>query len=151
MNRFIPVGSFLRKRRARRSFDNVEDLVNCCSSNDWSQDRFARGLLKRCSSVWRTVPLGNQDADREFEFWGLPPDSRNMAALPRVRCELTRLPERRRVETGEHTGGSAPHGSRPAATLSRTSTTVTGDGDYYRPRVPVTASDQWFNEVSRPD
>jgi hypothetical protein len=62
MNQFIPVIAFLRKRLARRSFDNVKDLVNCCSSNDWSQDRFARGLLKRCSSVWRAVPLGNQDA-----------------------------------------------------------------------------------------
>jgi hypothetical protein len=32
----------------------------------------------------------------------MPPDSRN-AALRRFRCELTLLPERRRVENGEHT------------------------------------------------
>jgi hypothetical protein len=25
----------------------------------------------------------------EVEFWGLPPDSRSIAALPRFRCELT--------------------------------------------------------------
>jgi hypothetical protein len=63
-------------------------------------------------------PAETRMLTREFEFW-VPPDSRNIAALRRFMGELTRLPERRRVENGEHTWRERADGSRPAATIGR--------------------------------
>jgi hypothetical protein len=104
MNRFIPVSTFLRKRLARTRYDKVEEFRQLLllerlvlrPLRAWPAEAMFIGLREQFPSETRMLI-------REFEFWGLPPDSRNIAALPKVRCELTRLLERRRVENGERT------------------------------------------------
>jgi hypothetical protein len=143
MNKFIAVSSFLRKRLARTSFDNVEEF---------RQLLLLERLVLRPLRAWPAeamfIGLGEQFPaetrilTREFEFWGRPPGIRNIAALPRFRCEPTRLLEPRQNENGSTPGGSAPHGSQPAANhRRRTSTTGTWDRrDHRRLRAAVTCN-----------
>jgi hypothetical protein len=106
MNRFIPISAFLRKRLARTSFDNVEEFRQLLllerlvlqPLRAWPAEAMFIGLREQFPAEARMLI-------REFEFRGLPPDSRHIAVLPRLRCELTRLLERRRIENREHTWG----------------------------------------------
>ena len=90
MNQFIPVSTFLRKRLARRSFDNVEEFRQLLRLERLvlrpPRARPAESDVHRSA---RAVPGRNQDADLRGRILGLPPDSRNIAASPRFRC--TRL------------------------------------------------------------
>jgi hypothetical protein len=102
MNKFIAVSSFLRKRLARTSFDNVEEF---------RQLLLLERLVLRPLRAWPAeamfIGLGEQFPaeilTREFEFWVRPPGIRNIAALPRFQVRahpaIGAPPEREREHT----------------------------------------------------